>query len=415
MTTAYQLVTKFNHDREPERLALKNAAMAGGPFPFLRGTCHLFYRRLIENKLATGGPPAWISGDLHLENFGTYLGDNGLTYFDINDFDEAILAPLTWDILRLVTSLYVAAPGLKIGGGDAEELAAELTVTWRTELAAGKPRWIERKTAEGIIGTLMADLKTRRQDKFLDKRTALKKGSRRIVTGTGRALEISAKDRAALAAFATTLASDKSEAEYFTPLDSARRIAGTGSLGIPRFVLLVEGEGSPGDNVLLDLKEARASSIIPYSPLAQPEWQSEAHRVAALTNRCQAVSPHLLRPVEFAGRPYVLRELQPTSDRLNLALAAGNLAEFRTAVLDMGKLAAWASLRSAGRQGSATADDLIAFAGDSAVTAAIHKGAQAMATITLSDWQEYEAGYKSAQPVAETIAEKPVKKHKKAA
>ena len=109
--SATDIIRDFNSDREPERLSMKLEAMAADPFPFLRGTCHLYYQRLTEKSLSPGGPPAWICGDLHIENFGTFLGDNGLTYFDINDYDEAVVAPVTWDIVRLVTSVYVAAPG----------------------------------------------------------------------------------------------------------------------------------------------------------------------------------------------------------------------------------------------------------------------------------------------------------------
>ena len=40
-------------------------------------------------------PVCWICGDLHIENFGSYKGDNRLVYFDLNDFDESILAPVS--------------------------------------------------------------------------------------------------------------------------------------------------------------------------------------------------------------------------------------------------------------------------------------------------------------------------------
>ena len=397
-TSAHELIIAFNNGRDPERLALKYKAMADGPFPFLRGTCHLFYQRLIENKLATGGPAAWICGDLHLENFGTYLGDNGLTYFDVNDFDEAVLAPVTWDILRLVTSVYVAAPGLGLVDGDGDALARDLAETWRTELTAGKPRWIERKTADGIIGALMDDLKTRRPAKFLDRRTTLKKAKRKIDLGNGKALAITVDDRARLDALCEKLGFAFHNPDYFRFLDAARRIAGTGSLGIPRFIVLVEGKGSPGGNVLLDLKEARPTAVALYSPSTQPGWPDEAHRMVAVTGRCQAVSPHLLRPVIFGGKCYVLRELQPTADRLNLQVAAeANRSEFRDAVLTMGKLAAWAELRSTGRDGSATADGVIAFAGDPSVTTSILDAARAMAKITWNDWENFAAGYQAGQ------------------
>ena len=57
---------------------------------------------------------------------------------------------------------------------------------------------------------------------------------------------------------------------FFHPLDAARRIAGTGSLGIARYVILVEGHGSPNLNYLLDLKAAIPSSLQPYLKHKQP-------------------------------------------------------------------------------------------------------------------------------------------------
>ena len=392
---AHDIIAAFNTGREPERLAMKYEAMAAGPFPFLRGTCHLFYQRLVENNLATGGPPAWICGDLHLENFGTYLGDTGLVYFDINDFDEAALAPVTWDIVRLVTSLFVAAGSLGLTGADRDELASDLTETWRCELTTGKPRWIERKTADGIIGALMDDLKTRRPGKFLYKRTVIKKGARRLIAGNGKALPVTEEERAKLSDFCATLGGDTKAAKYFRFIDGARRIAGTGSLGIPRFIILIEGEGSPDGNVMLDLKEARATDVATYARQAEPNWQSPAHRVVTIMDLCQAVAPGFLKPVTFAGKPYVVRELQPEADRLNLANATRNMAEFRQAVLIMGKLAAWAELRATGRAGSATADSLIAYAKDPFLAAAVLNSARAMAEITQADWKDYVEAYNS--------------------
>ena len=47
----------------------------------------------------------WIRGDLHAENFGTYLAGDGIFVFDVNDFDEAYLGHFTWDIKRMVASV----------------------------------------------------------------------------------------------------------------------------------------------------------------------------------------------------------------------------------------------------------------------------------------------------------------------
>src|SRR6185437_14141187 len=86
-------IRRFNADREPERLALKYAAMRRDPFAFFRGTAHLFYADWPRPSPLDATPLTWACGDLHLENFGSYKGHNGLAYFDINDFDEAALAP----------------------------------------------------------------------------------------------------------------------------------------------------------------------------------------------------------------------------------------------------------------------------------------------------------------------------------
>ena len=88
-------ILNFNAGRDSERLTMKYHNMRRDAFVFLRGTCHLFYARLPSHTLFQRAPLAWCCGDMHLENFGSYKADNRLVYFDINDFDEAALAPLT--------------------------------------------------------------------------------------------------------------------------------------------------------------------------------------------------------------------------------------------------------------------------------------------------------------------------------
>src|ERR1043165_3922894 len=82
-------VLAFNRDRPPELLARKLEAMRKDPFVFFRGTAHLFWEdwASLAHPALDDAPLAWCCGDLPLENFGSYRGDNRLTYFDINDFD----------------------------------------------------------------------------------------------------------------------------------------------------------------------------------------------------------------------------------------------------------------------------------------------------------------------------------------
>lgn len=67
------------------------------------------------------------------------------------------------------------------------------------------------------------------------------------------------------------------------------------------------------------------------------------------------------RPTASEGQPYVLRELQPSEDRVALDKLGRGGKDFEQLVATMGRLVAWAQLRSAGRQGSASADELIDF------------------------------------------------------
>ncbi len=393
MRAAVDVMRAADAGREAERLAMKYAAMASSQFSFLRGTCQLFFDRLTATGAAPTGPPTWICGDLHLENFGAYLGDNGLTYFDLSDFDEALLAPAPWDIVRLATSVLVAAPELGIADKDASILCRAAIESWQAELALGRPRWIERRIATGIIADLMNGLKGRRTDKFLDRRSSVKKGTRRLTLGTGKALPVSDDDRQAIEDFALHLVPPQDEPDFFDVLECARRIAGTGSLGVPRFVILVEGDGSPDDNALLDLKSARPSAVLPYSPVPQPKFDGEADRIVAIAQRCLAIAPSFLQSVGFQGGPFVLRELQPTADRLNLARDARRLPAFAEALGSMAKLAAWAELRATGRGGSATADALIDYAHDPGTTSHVEEAAHAMADLTVRDWKDYVAAY----------------------
>ena len=89
-----------NAGRDPDRLKLKLAHLRGDPSAFFRGTNPLFLGFLSRAQAVFRAPRTLVCGDLHLENFGTYKGDNRLCYFDIDDFDEPCVAPCTTDLVR---------------------------------------------------------------------------------------------------------------------------------------------------------------------------------------------------------------------------------------------------------------------------------------------------------------------------
>ena len=390
MLNVAKTIRSFNAGRDPERLVMKYANLRANPFVFLRGTCHLFYDRLPAGALFTKAPAAWLCGDAHLENFGSYKGDNRLAYFDLNDFDEAALAPVTWELVRFLSSILVAGGSLRATPDDSNALCKVFLEGYAGALALGKARWVERDTASGLVHELLATLKARTRAAFLDKRTERKNGGRRIRRDGEHALRADRAGRERAARLIDAFAASQDNPGFFRVLDVARRIAGTGSLGMERYVVLVEGKGSPDGNYLLDLKQATSSSLVPHLKIRQPAWPSQAHRVVAIQRRMQAVSMAFLHPIVDGKSSYVLRDLQPSEDRVSLDVRRTGLGQVSGVIEEMGQLMAWAHLRSSGRQGSAIADELIDF-GTSARSwrRDLLDAAHQCATQVESDWKAY--------------------------
>lgn len=386
-------IRKFNAGRDPELVQRKYALLRSSLFAFLRGTCHLFYAELPKTPIADDAPPAWICGDLHLSNFGAYKGDNRLVYFDINDFDEAVLAPCTWELVRLLASVLIAAQMLGVKQRAGIELCRRVLAGYIAAIEEGKPRWIERDLAEGMIGKLLDRVRRRKRKALLDRRTHVVNGKRRILIDGRHALPISRTDRSHIASFMRAFARKEGNPRFYKLLDVARRVAGTGSLGVKRYVLLVEGKGSPDANYLLDLKQALPSSLLPRLKVRQPRWDNEAQRVVTVQRRDQAISMAFLRPVMLQGEPYVLRGLQPIEDRLALGDAKGHLDLLRELMGDLGKLVAWAQLRGSGRQGAATADELARYWNKRSRPRKLMALVRACTEITRSQWREYCRAY----------------------
>ena len=95
--TISQRIKAFNTPLFPKMVQRKYQLLAEDPFRFYRGTNHLFYEDLKKSGTLPPSPSVWLCGDLHLENFGSYKGDNRLVYFDLSDFDEGILGPALWE------------------------------------------------------------------------------------------------------------------------------------------------------------------------------------------------------------------------------------------------------------------------------------------------------------------------------
>jgi uncharacterized protein (DUF2252 family) len=335
----------------------------------------------------------WVCGDLHLENFGSYKGDNRQVYFDVNDFDESILAPASWDLLRMLTSVWVGAESLSFNREEARQLCQVFLDAYCGALAHGKAYWVERDTSQGQIGELLQGLRDRDRSAYIDTRTQTKGKKRWLRIDGKKALEASTQQRALVEDFMSRFAATQTNPEFFKVLDVARRIAGTGSLGVGRYVILVNGKGGNDGNYLIDLKQSLPSSLAPHLTIEQPQWETEAHRGVAIQRRCQAVSMAFLHPVLFDKQAYVLRGLQPSEDRISLDHANQSMGDLRQSIDTMGKIVAWSQLRSSGREGSAIADEFICFGQDTEWCAALLSASEDFAQQVYKDSELFNSAF----------------------
>jgi uncharacterized protein (DUF2252 family) len=393
-----QSILDHNRGREPERLRRKFRLLRADAYAFYRGTCHLFYNNLPRHAVLAAAPALLVCGDLHLENFGAYKGDNRLAYFDLNDFDEATLAPFTLELLRFVSSIHVASSRLRLSTRQAEGLAGVFLDRYRKWILDGKARWLERSTAEGMVRDLLGGVVKRTRRQLLKART-VRAGTRRRLRLNERALPIAREERGRLTSMIERFGAARGEPRFYRLLDAARRIAGTGSLGLERYVLLVEGKGSPNGNYLLDLKRAVPSALALVSARRLPRWKSEAQRVVTTERIAQAISPALLHAVTIGRRSYVLKELQPTTDRLDLARWDGRIERLELAVASMAAATAWAQLRGCYRYGACTVDDLQGYVAAAKWQQTLSRLASQCSERTLQQWSAYCKAYDAGEIV----------------
>jgi uncharacterized protein (DUF2252 family) len=364
MKSANERIRQFNIDRNPKILKYKYKFMRESLFRFYRGTCHLFYEDLTKKGLAHDAPIGWICGDLHLENFGSFRSNNGLVYFDLNDFDEAVLAPVTWEVVRFVTSIFVGFESLGIDCRKAEKMALLYLKTYTETLKGGKSEYIEAGTSEGIVKDFLKAASRKGQKDIITKRTFLSKRDRRILLDNPKHLAVKCDlKRDLLAHLATWLKNDDNSPYNYRPIDVIFRVAGTGSVGLDRFTFLLKTLNHTGDKYfLLDMKQAAPSSLRPFLIIDQPHWESEALRVTTVQKKMQNRVPALLSTSSFQGNHYIMQEMQPTKDSIDFNLLKRKYREMYRVVSSMALLTASAQLRSSGQLGSATTDELIAFA-----------------------------------------------------
>ncbi len=355
----------FNKDLLPDMVQLKYEAMTENAFRFYRGTCHLFYEDLANAGALPLSPLVWICGDLHIENFGSYKGDNKMVYFDLNDFDEALLAPASYELTRMVTSIFIAFDSLDIEPEKALKMAQLFVKNYCATLSKGKAISIDPRTAKGIVCDFLTAANDSTEKDIIKKLTVGKKNKSMLLVEDAQHFKVDKKLRSELKTHINEWITTSSDGPYnYKVRGVIFRLAGTGSIGVKRYLFLLKSTNTKNKYLFVDMKQARPSSVLPYTTVQQLQWPTEADRVIAIQKRMQNVSSSLLSATVFREDSYVIQQLQPVKDTIKFKLLKDEYRDIYQVIDDMAALTASAQLRSGGIHGSAIIDELDAWGND---------------------------------------------------
>jgi hypothetical protein len=280
-TAAYEawLRAQLGNEIVEKDIDAKHAKMADGPFPFLRATYWRWAETILDICPELANAPSTLAvGDIHLENYGTWRDVEGRLIWGVNDFDEAAEMPYALDLLRLGTSAMLGCPHLDTVG----DVTANILRGYERGLA--DPRSVVLDHRFGWLRRLVVVPNKERQQ-FWEKMSALKPAK----TPPGR--------------YVRSINDGMPEPKL--TINFARRTAGAGSLGRPRYVGLAEWRGAPV------VREAKA---------ALPSAWTRVRGRGAKTLRCYEIATGMYRapdPWYALTDNVVVRRLSPNNRKLD--------------------------------------------------------------------------------------------------
>ena len=172
---------------DPAAFRRKFRKMAASPFAFYRGSACLFYADVAGQDdpfLNDRTRRVWIHGDLHAENFGTYMNSEGILVFNVNDFDEAYVGPFTWDLRRFAASVALIAYAKALSDDVITDLVTRYARAYLAELraiAAGGEEAIGSltlDTTQGILRDVLSKARLNTRVALLEEQTGDLKAAR---------------------------------------------------------------------------------------------------------------------------------------------------------------------------------------------------------------------------------------------
>lgn len=314
----------------PAAFEAKFRKMASSPFAFYRGSAHLFYRDLAgaadpwaEGDLAR----TWIHGDLHAENYGTYMSALGRLHFDVNDFDESCLGAFTWDLRRMAASVDLLGFQKAIADDDIERMVRAFSRSYLDQVAkfatdkGAHDFALTRDSARGHIAAVLRQARERTRVGLLEQLTVVESGERRFAMAPGVFRVNSDVQSDVAGAFEDYLDSippgrrpDGGAARIKDVV--GRRGVGIGSAGLPSYNLLLEGHTEAMENdVVLFMKQARpaapAEGGLTHLPGEPHRFSDDAQRTVSAQRGLQADTDPWLGHCQLRGRPMLVAEVSP--------------------------------------------------------------------------------------------------------
>ncbi|KUI19222.1 hypothetical protein AU193_14205 [Mycobacterium sp. GA-1285] len=315
-------------EADADAFRTKFRKMAADPFAFYRGSACVFYADVARHDDRWADERTsrvWIQGDLHTENFGTYMDGAGKLIFDVNDFDEAYIGHFTWDVMRFAASVALMCWQKALSDHQISSLIDTFVrayvdqVRWFLQADDDSSFSLNLDTARGAVLSALQSARLSTRAEMLDRLTAVDDWDRRFRDAAGvRRLEDSEREKveAAFARYLETIPKTKRfQGITYDIKDVIGKTGhGIGSAGLPTYTLLIEGFNQALDNdAVLSMKQgnvAAPSRVVDASSLAE-HFQHHGHRTAVSQRALQAHADPLLGYTDIDGVGFVVSEISP--------------------------------------------------------------------------------------------------------
>ena len=308
--------------------------MAADPFAFYRGSACLFYADMATTEdrwCDERTSRVWIHGDLHAENFGTYMDSTGRIVFDVNDFDEAYLGHVSWDLRRFAASFALMSWRKAFSDDVIAELVGVYLHAWLDQVEAFARSDADRDFAltvhntEGAVHELIRETATRTRQGLLDRMTVVEDHERHFADrARNRRLDDAERDEVlqALERYKATLPPRpwRREVAYDVKDLIGTGGFGIGSAGLPAYNVLLEGYDEALENdVVLSIKQGNvpAPSRIVDDPEIREYFDHEGHRTATSQRALQSHASQFLGYTDIGGTGFLVAELSPYEQDLD--------------------------------------------------------------------------------------------------